>query len=57
MGYSLRVNQKSIESGNKNPPDPADRDNQFKYIEIMREQSTSSGNQCGYEKERINRKL
>jgi hypothetical protein len=32
MEYSLRVNHKSIECGNKNPPDPADRDYQFKYI-------------------------
>ena len=43
MGYSLRLNQKSIESGNKNPPDPADRDNQFKYIEKMREQYATTG--------------
>ena len=37
MGYSLRVNQKRIESGNKNPPPRKVRDRQFTYISQMRE--------------------
>lgn len=44
MGYSLRLNHKSIESGNKNPPDQADMDKQFKYIEKMRERYATAGN-------------
>ena len=44
MEYSLRVNHKSIECGNKNPPDPADRDYQFKYIEKKRKQYAKAGN-------------
>lgn len=44
MEYSLRVNHKSIECGNKNPPDPADRDYQFKYIKKKRKQYASAGN-------------
>jgi len=44
MKYSLKVNHKSLESGNKNPPDPDDRDNQFKYIEKMRKQYAKTGN-------------
>lgn len=37
MGFSLRVNCKRIESGNKNPPDPQKRDQQFGYIADLRE--------------------
>jgi hypothetical protein len=44
MRYSLRVNHKSIECGNKNPPDPADRDFQFTYIEEKRDQYANAGN-------------
>lgn len=44
MGYSLRVNQKSIESGGKNPVDPKDRNKQFEYIEKQRKQYAKSGN-------------
>jgi len=36
MGYSLRVNHKKVESGNKNPPPPEVRDRQFEYISRMR---------------------
>lgn len=32
MNYSLRVNLKCLESGLKNPPDPRQRDLQFRYI-------------------------
>lgn len=41
---SERVNHKSIECGNKNPPDPDDRDNQFKHIEKKRKQYAKAGN-------------
>jgi len=44
MKYSLRVNCKCIECGNKNPPAPADRDHQFKYIEKKRKQYAKTGN-------------
>jgi hypothetical protein len=32
MDFSLRVNLKTLESGLRNPPDPRDRDLQFRYI-------------------------
>jgi hypothetical protein len=32
MNFSLRVNLKSLESGLRNPPDPRQRDLQFRYI-------------------------
>jgi hypothetical protein len=32
MDFSLRVNLKSLESGLSNPPDPRQRDQQFRYI-------------------------
>ncbi len=32
MRFSLRMNLKSIESGLRNPPDPRQRDQQFRYI-------------------------
>lgn len=38
MGYSLRVNHKTIESGNKNPPPQRVRNQQFRYIGQKREQ-------------------
>jgi len=38
MGYSLRVNQKTLESGNKNPPPRPVRNRQFHYIGQQREQ-------------------
>jgi indole-3-glycerol phosphate synthase len=44
MKYSLRVNYKSIECGNKNPPAPDDRDNQFRHIEKKRKQYAKAGN-------------
>ena len=37
MGFSLRVNQKTLESGNKNPPPRRVRNRQFHYIHRMRE--------------------
>jgi hypothetical protein len=36
LGFRLRVNRKSIESGIKHPPPRKVRDRQFKYIERMR---------------------
>ena len=36
MGYRLRVNRKTIESGLKNPPDPKVRDAQFRYLNKQR---------------------
>ena len=44
MGYTLRVNQKSIESGGKNPVDPKDRNKQFQYIEKQRKRYAKNGN-------------
>jgi transposase InsO family protein len=32
MGFSLRVNHKNLESGNKNPPPRRVRNRQFRYI-------------------------
>jgi hypothetical protein len=32
MNFSLRMNLKSLESGLRKPPDPRDRDQQFRYI-------------------------
>lgn len=37
MGFSLKLNKKSIESGSKNPPSPQKRNRQFKYINQLRE--------------------
>jgi len=44
MGFSLRVNHKCLESGNKNPPPRKVRDRQFKYINRQRRKFASSGN-------------
>lgn len=44
MGYSLRVNRKSIESRGKNPVDPKDRNKQFEHIEKQRKRYAKSGN-------------
>ena len=44
MGYSLKVNHKKLESGIKNPPDPQQRDEQFKYIAKLREQFAKENN-------------
>jgi len=44
MGYSLKVNQKKLESGMNNPPDPIKRDEQFRYIADQREQFAKQGN-------------
>jgi hypothetical protein len=38
MGFSLRVNHKTLESGNKNPPPRRVRNRQFQYIEQKREE-------------------
>ncbi len=43
MGYSLRVNHKKVESGNKNPPPRKVRDQQFTYISQMREAFAKRG--------------
>ena len=43
MGYSLRVNHKKVESGNKNPPAPRVRDSQFEYISRTRKQFARRG--------------
>jgi hypothetical protein len=44
MGFSLRVNQKSLESGNKNPPPRRVRNRQFKYINRKRKEFASARN-------------
>lgn len=36
LGYSLRVNHKKVESGNRKPPAPQQRDAQFRYISATR---------------------
>ena len=43
MGFSLRVNHKKKPSGNKNPPKPKDRDQQFTYIGELRERFAGEG--------------
>src|SRR5437016_2405024 len=35
MGYSLRVNHKTLESGNKNPPPRRVRNRQFKWVRLF----------------------
>ena len=44
MGFSLRVNHKRLESGNKNPPPRPVRNRQFAYIDRQREQFAARGN-------------
>lgn len=44
LGYSLRVNHKTVESGNKNPPKPKERDQQFDYISNRRKSFARRGN-------------
>ena len=44
MGFSLRVNHKCLESGNKNPPPRKVRDQQFKYINRQRRKFAAAGN-------------
>ena len=41
MGFSLRVNQKTLESGNKNPPPRRVRNRQFQYISEKRDEFAS----------------
>lgn len=41
MGYSLRVNHKTLESGNKNPPPRPVRNRQFQYIGRKRQEFAS----------------
>jgi hypothetical protein len=43
MGFSLRVNHKTLESGNKNPPPRRVRNRQFKYINQKRQEFASLG--------------
>ena len=43
MNYSLRVNQKKLESGNRNPPSRRQRDRQFQHISQVRESFAASG--------------
>ncbi len=44
MGFSLKANNKTIESGNNNPPSPRHRNNQFGYIRQLREQFVKATN-------------
>jgi hypothetical protein len=44
MDYSLRVNQKKLESEIKNSPDPQQRDQQFHYIAGLCEQFAKQNN-------------
>ena len=44
IGYQLRVNFKVIESGNRNPPEPGKRDEQFRYIKNQRFEFSRKGN-------------
>jgi Rhodopirellula transposase DDE domain len=43
MGFSLRVNHKNLESGNKNPPPRRVRNRQFQYINCKRKEFASQG--------------
>jgi len=43
MGFSLRVNHKNLESGNRNPPPRRVRNRQFHYINRSRQQFASQG--------------
>jgi len=43
MGFSLRVNHKRLESGNRNPPPRPVRNRQFFYIHRQRKQFTAKG--------------
>ena len=43
MGYSLRVNLKNLESGRSKPPDPGERDAQFRYIFRQKQAYASQG--------------
>jgi hypothetical protein len=43
MGFSLRVNHKNLESGNRNPPPRRVRNRQFQYINRSRQQFASQG--------------
>ena len=43
MGFSLRVNHKNLESGNKNPPPRRVRNRQFRYIHQKRKEFASRG--------------
>jgi len=43
MGFSLRVNHKTLESGNKNPPPRAVRNRQFRYLNQKRKEFASRG--------------
>ena len=44
MGFSLRVNHKRLESGNKNPPPRRVRNRQFSYIDRQRKRFTARAN-------------
>ena len=46
LGFSLRVNHKKIESGNRNPPPPKMRDAQFHYIDDLRTSCARRGIPC-----------
>jgi hypothetical protein len=43
MGFSLRVNHKRLESGNRNPPQRRIRNRQFLYIARQRKRFTAQG--------------
>ena len=43
MGFSLRVNSKTVESGIRNPPDREKRDHQFNHIKDLREKFAQKG--------------
>jgi Rhodopirellula transposase DDE domain len=44
MGFSLRVNHRRLESGNKNPPSQRVRNRQFTYIDRQRKRFTVRAN-------------
>ncbi len=43
MNYALRVNIKTLESGQSKPPDPRERDQQFRYIFEQKKKYASKG--------------
>ena len=43
MNFSLRMNLKCLESGQSRPPDPRQRDLQFRYIRVQKSRSVANG--------------
>ena len=60
LGFSLRVNHKRLESGNKNPPPRRVRNRQFTYIHGQRKRLTAKGqprHQRGCQEKGVDRQI